>query len=88
MVLMSTLTPKQVTSVQASRKKYRDKPENKEKMKQYYVDHREKIMAIQNEYRLTHVRPSITCECGCEVQKRGMSPHLLTQKHIQKMMMR
>ena len=65
---------------------------NKEKMKEYYQNNKEKFSEHNKKYyeknkKIIAEKPKekSTCECGCIVNRDGLSSHKRTQKHIKLM---
>ena len=66
-------------------KQYMSVPENRAKRNEYqkqykkdnYEKNREQLLKYRTEY--------ITCDCGCEVQKRELTRHKKSQKHLKLM---
>jgi len=67
--------------------------DNKEKItdykSEYYIDNKEKLNEQSSEYRLNNkekiaekASQIITCTCGCEVRRSGLSRHKQTEKHL------
>ena len=63
--------------------------ENKEqiadKKKKYYEDNKERFLESAKKYREDNkekINDKITCHCGEEMNKRSLTRHLKTQKHI------
>ena len=60
---------------------YQDNEENiKEQMKENYQDNKEKIKERMREHA-KRTKEMVTCECGCELTKRGLKQHIATKKH-------
>lgn len=58
--------------------------DNKEKIKRYYLENREKKLKAskENYQKNKHIRnEKIPCECGCFITKANMKIHKATKKH-------
>lgn len=66
--------------------------DNKESIRQYYQDNKDKKLEYNKEYRENnkvkikeHKKQLFTCECGCELQHTNKFKHERSAKHIKKL---
>ena len=65
------------------------KEQSKEYSRNFYYENKDRLIEYYKEYRATHKdliskwkKERITCECGCELRKDGISEHRKSQGHL------
>ena len=63
-------------------------PEHKDKLKQYYIKHKEQITERHKQYYLVHKdkilehrKQKVACECGSILRKGDLARHKRSKKH-------
>lgn len=60
----------------------------KDKSREYYEEHKEEIIDYNKQYRIDNPdcrKKNVICECGAEVRAEGLSKHLKTELHAERM---
>ena len=63
-------------------KKYMSIPENREKRNEYQKQYKRDNYEKNREHLLKYRIEDVTCDCGCVVQKRELTCHKKSQKHL------